>query len=140
MKHCSACDQDLPTESFYLSKGKLSCYCKVCWKERVSKKAPKKTKQQRKHYWLKSRFNITYADYEVLYASQGGMCAICGKHIEEFATTSDLSSVACVDHNHTTGEVRGLLCNHCNTGIGLLQENPVILQSAINYLIDRGVK
>lgn len=140
MKYCPACQQTLQKEFFYNSKGNLSSYCKQCWKVKVSAKVPKKSKQQRKHYWLKSKFNITYTQYEDLYKSQGGMCAICGKHIEEFATTCDLSSVACVDHNHTTGEVRGLLCNHCNTGIGLLKENPVILQSAIKYLIDRGVK
>jgi hypothetical protein len=40
----------------------------------------------------------------------------------------------CVDHDHRTGKVRGLLCNHCNAGLGCLRDDPAVIQSAIDYL------
>lgn len=44
------------------------------------------------------------------------------------------SGALVVDHDHTTGKVRGLLCHNCNRALGLLQDNKSYLQSAINYL------
>mgnify|MGYP003595630443 CR=1 FL=1 len=140
MKYCPSCTKTLDTSLFYKSKGTYSSYCKSCWKIKVTSKQKKPTKEKLRDYILKHKFNIPFNDYMDIYNSQGGRCAICGKEISIWAETKDYTSVACVDHNHTTGEVRGLLCNHCNTGIGLLQENPVILNSAINYLLEKGIK
>ena len=140
MKYCSACGITLPEESFYSSKGKLSCYCKICWKERVSKKAPKRTKEKRKDYYLKAKYNTSWEEFSNLFTKQHGKCCICNKDLSVFAETSDYSNVACVDHNHTTGKIRGLLCNHCNTAIGLLKEDPELFKQAISYLLERGVK
>lgn len=61
-------------------------------------------------------------------AAQGGVCAICG---ETNASGRDLS----VDHDHETGEIRQLLCSNCNTGIGLLKDNPELLIKASAYLM-----
>lgn len=112
----------------------------MCWKERVSKKASKRTKEKRKDYYLKAKYNTSWEEFSNLFTTQNGTCCICMKKISIFAETSDYSSVACVDHNHTTGEIRGLLCNHCNTAIGLLKENPELFKRAISYLLERGVK
>ena len=57
---------------------------------------------------------------------QKNMCAICGR--------KDESKVLCVDHDHKTGTIRGLLCNGCNVGLGNLKDDIQILQSAIAYL------
>jgi hypothetical protein len=62
--------------------------------------------------------------------AQKGCCAICGVHQNERSDGKDLA----VDHDHETGEVRGLLCTNCNTGIGQLQEDPEVLLKAIEYL------
>jgi len=59
-----------------------------------------------------------------MYESQSGKCAICG----------DAQEMLVVDHDHTTGTVRGLLCHKCNQGIGLLRESKEIMQNAIAYL------
>jgi hypothetical protein len=56
--------------------------------------------------------------------AQEGRCATCGRG----------DKILCVDHNHSTGIVRGLLCHRCNLGIGFLQDNPDLTQRATDYL------
>ena len=68
-------------------------------------------------------------DYEFLFISQNGKCAICGKVQEE------LGKSLAVDHNHETMEVRGLLCASCNLGLGAFSDSPILLKNAIRYLI-----
>jgi len=76
-------------------------------------------------YSLKKKYNLTSVEYEKLLKGQNYVCAIC---------SGTCSKKLAVDHDHITGQIRGLLCNNCNRGIGHLQDSPVILQSALNYL------
>jgi hypothetical protein len=69
------------------------------------------------------RYGITNAEWDVLFASQGGLCAIC-------RTKPPVD----VDHHHGTGEIRGLLCRGCNVGLGQLGDSIEGLQRAIEYL------
>jgi len=78
-----------------------------------------------------SKFGLSPAAFKALADEQGGKCAIC-------RTTPLAITALVIDHNHTTDEVRGLLCNACNTGIGLLKDNPKVLQAAVAYLTERG--
>lgn len=71
--------------------------------------------------------NTLNAAFEKLNASQQGLCASCGK------TNPDRSSLS-LDHCHSTGKIRGLLCRNCNSGIGLLGDNVEGLQAALAYL------
>lgn len=73
------------------------------------------------------RYGITQADYDRMLALQGGRCAIC-------ATDDPGKKSWCIDHDHDTEAVRGLLCSLCNTGIGNLRDDPDILKSAVSYL------
>ena len=63
----------------------------------------------------------------------GSRCALCRRTAEE-ARTSDRIKALSVDHCHETGAIRGLLCGPCNTGIGMLGENPERLTAAADYL------
>ena len=63
-----------------------------------------------------------------MFNKQNGKCAICGKHQIE------LKQSLCVDHNHTTGKVNGLLCTRCNGAIGMFNDDIILLEKAINYL------
>jgi hypothetical protein len=74
--------------------------------------------------WLKSEYGITSEQYNVMYSAQNGQCAICGVS----------KIILDVDHDHTTNEVRGLLCRKCNGGIGLLCDSDVLLAKALQYL------
>jgi hypothetical protein len=92
--------------------------------------------KKQKHYLskrtsiLKSRYGITEDDYSVLFNNQQGCCAICG--VDYTGSKRNLD----VDHDHTTGNVRGLLCNNCNRGLGHFQDSPTILLKALEYLDD----
>ena len=79
--------------------------------------------------YLQSKFGISYDDYCEMERNQNGVCAICGQF-----ETHRRGQRLCVDHDHETGKTRGLLCHHCNTGIGLLGDNISTLQNAIDYL------
>lgn len=59
---------------------------------------------------------------------QNNVCAICEK------LPSLKEKVLGVDHNHTSGKVRGLLCGACNRALGLLKDNPILLRKAETYL------
>jgi len=77
---------------------------------------------------LLNNYGITIEEYNELFIKQGGRCAICGRH------QSELRKHLFVDHEHTTGAVRGLLCNKCNFGIGYFQDNDQLLLEAAKYL------
>lgn len=79
-------------------------------------------------YWLQRKYGITLAEYDDMLESQAGGCAICG------ATPEENGKRLCVDHDHETDEVRGLLCNGCNVGLGRFLDNPALLRSAANYV------
>lgn len=78
---------------------------------------------------LKIVYGISIEVYNEMFTTQSGRCAICKIH------QSELNKNLAVDHCHTTGKVRGLLCAKCNTGIGLLQEDIAILAESIKYLL-----
>jgi hypothetical protein len=82
---------------------------------------------------LRRHYGLSLADYQKLLDKQNNCCAICGKgesSISRFGTPKRLT----VDHNHVTGQVRGLLCENCNRGIGYLKENIQNFEKAIEYL------
>lgn len=61
-----------------------------------------------------------------MYVEQDGKCAICSIDVAE--------SEACIDHDHKTGEIRGLLCTRCNTGLGFFGDDFSVLMNAARYL------
>lgn len=78
---------------------------------------------------LKLRYGITLEDFERMVLAQGNLCAICNEPPENKDSTK-----LHIDHCHTTGKVRGLLCRSCNIAIGYLNDDINLLQNAIKYL------
>jgi len=118
-KVCTKCGTEKAFDAFHRQESSpdgRAMYCISC-----------KTEGRRSHH-LKHSYGITEEHYLTMIDEQHGCCAICGSDDET------ISGHLCVDHDHQTGAVRGLLCSNCNTGLGLLQDNPAILQSAIRYL------
>lgn len=82
---------------------------------------------------LKRLYGMSVSEHEALFNSHGGKCAICAAPLvirggKKFVDQS------CIDHCHTTSKVRGILCAHCNTGLGMFKDNPDLLLTAIEYL------
>lgn len=83
--------------------------------------------EQMKWTTMKSRYGLSHEDWLIMWKDQDGRCIICGKSF-------DKPSDACVDHNHETDEIRGLLCNRCNLGLGIFDDDPELMISAAEYL------
>ncbi len=83
---------------------------------------------------LKNNYNITLQEYNALFEKQNGKCAICGtnKYTTDYRTGKDRSLY--IDHCHTTGIVRGLLCNACNLGLGKFKDSRELIVKTLNYL------
>jgi len=75
-----------------------------------------------------NRYGISLEEYGHLFNNQGGRCKICGRLHTEFARG------LVIDHDHVTGQVRGLLCDPCNRALGYFQEKITNLNSAIEYI------
>lgn len=80
---------------------------------------------------LKRDYGITEAEYQTLYAAQGGLCAICRGPQPHGVRLA-------VDHDHATGAVRGLLCNTCNQVVGYVEKRAAAISAAHAYLRARG--
>jgi hypothetical protein len=161
MKKCVKCGVAQPVDSFYKAKGTRDGYrgdCKDCFRARAKARYPQvreaniararkwrednlerfqanqrrmrntpegKLRQRAGH--LKRKFGITMEQYNAMLEAQGGGCFICGRPPRE-----DISLH--VDHNHSTGKVRGILCFRCNNSLADLQEDPALLMKAAGYV------
>lgn len=81
-------------------------------------------------YNIKRKYGISISEYEELLVKQNGVCAIC----KGTKTSSNKNGRFCVDHDHETGKIRGLLCSNCNTALGLMKDDITRLARAIEYL------
>jgi hypothetical protein len=92
---------------------------------------PEKYRTYFRNHRIKKTYGITQEQYEQMLKDQGGVCAICGRlpngsnHVEQSLV---------IDHCHTTNKVRGLLCNNCNSGMGMIGDTVEHLEAAIEYL------
>lgn len=90
------------------------------------------------------QYGLTPAQYDAIHAAQSGLCAICFQPETSAASRPNPRLQArkirrlAVDHNHQTGEVRGLLCVACNTAIGALGEDPERIRRILDYLDRNG--
>lgn len=118
-KVCYTCKVEKEVIEFY--KSNVHYYqkeCKQCCKERKNKwHKTEQGKRSSKNTKLKRFFGITLDEYELKLKSQNHTCPICKKH------SSEKEKQFAVDHNHTTGEIRDLLCRECNLALGNIQEN-----------------
>ncbi len=137
MKTCSKCKQLLPMSCFYRAKSKATkisegykSHCKECVKEQ--RNAYYRTKEGHKALiekgWRDKGIVFTVEEYQKLLEHQLYGCAICG------IAKNRNGSALCVDHDHITGEVRGLLCHFCNTALGKFGDDVKLLHKAIAYI------
>jgi hypothetical protein len=123
---CNGCGNTSPMSTF----GNLTTHCKACQVERHRIRV--RNDRRRKGLW--EQYKMTITEYEAMYAAQNGVCAICSKTTKG---RGEAKNTLAVDHNHTTGKIRGSLCSHCNTALGLFKDNVDLLESAKRYLTER---
>lgn len=134
MKQCTKCKEIKSLDSFYPKKRKtkigFTSNCKDCFNlyrfEYYKQNPDKKKLTNRKSQLVK--YKLTIDQFDQLYLKQQGRCLGCDVH------QSELNKRISVDHCHKTGQVRGLLCQPCNTILGLCKEDQIILSNLINYL------
>ncbi len=132
-KQCGLCKETKPIHEFtgktrYRTKdGTEKCttspYCKKCLKLFRDD-----WKQRNPHYWIKQTYNLSEDEAYYWYKKSMGTCEICGYRWIEG------DEHLCVDHNHTTGKVRGILCKHCNYVLGHSRESQELLEKTIEYI------
>ena len=129
MKKCTKCGEQKPLSEFYKNK-KLKdghqAHCKLC--------SAKYGKEWIKHNWEKRRasnlkyyYGIDFKDFEQLRINQNNCCAICKNPLIDEKHTH-------LDHSHSSNKIRGILCNHCNRGLGAFKDSLDLLKSAQKYL------
>ncbi len=129
---CGTCKEHLPHDSFAKCKSNARTgrqwSCRSCKAEQAKKYHGRYDIKFRdwKHN-IKKKYGITPDDWDRMYEQQGGKCAICSC---DCTTGRKLA----VDHCHTSGNVRGLLCAKCNQGLGYFDDNTDFLGKAIEYL------
>jgi len=127
-KTCTKCVTKKEVSEFYSGRAD----CKVCNLARQTAHRHKnkdKYNQYKRKYKIFNKYNLTEYEYKELIKSQNNCCAICGINAEDVRYKT-----LCIDHNHTTQKVRGLLCPTCNRGLGLFQDSTEVLEKALDYL------
>ena len=158
MKTCRMCNKPLPLTDFHPNrnaKDKLQYSCKRCMKQYANTRrrvlmadpATAEARRAKERGWsdnrratspdrykaittnslLQKAYGISLQEFNRLSTLQGEVCAICRSKCSNYSRLS-------VDHDHNTGAIRGLLCNTCNRGVGLLKDDPAILRTAAAYL------
>lgn len=141
-KKCNGCGEIKPRTEFHKASDGvhgpiLQTICKICHAARVREwysRTGGQSDTNDRRLNLKQLYGITLDEYDAMLAAQGGVCAICKR--EERSKRDGKIMRMPVDHCHTTGRVRGILCHACNRAIGLLGEDADVIRKVIKYLLE----
>jgi hypothetical protein len=142
LKECCGCKQVKPVAGFHKNKTTrdgYSTFCKKCQKlsnAKWEKNNPEKVDKRRKDLRAKTlkAFGLDTDAYLCLLGEQEGCCAVCGVRAQDYEWRGKKGARFCIDHDHKTGKIRGLLCHACNLGVGHLRDDPELLDLAAAYL------
>ena len=142
MPMCGRCKKELPVKSFAPCTSRcrdgysVQSYCKACANEyrkkrRVThgdiyRRTNRRSNMRRKYGLEQEQYELLHKDYKY--------CMICGKQETEVEAQTKSIQRLSIDHDHTTGKIRGLLCGKCNRALGLADESTEILKAMIHYL------
>lgn len=96
------------------------------------RKVPAEKKRERSRRLLIRQYGMQPEDFDTMLITQDGKCKICGCVLAPVGTRTH--DAPAIDHDHSIGHVRGILCGRCNTGLGQFQDRTDLLRAAINYL------
>lgn len=162
VKTCPRCKRTLPLSEFHIrvrrhrGDKQYACYCDLCHAEKQrewraanpeandrynAKRRLNRKEDPDKHMDadLRSMFNITLVQYRSMLASQGGVCAICGKPDNGTRLSVDHDHACCPGAKSCGKCVRSLLCRRCNTGLGAFNDSLTLMSQAVDYLTKWGI-
>ena len=131
VKKCAKCGDAKPLDEFHRHKGGSQgrhSWCKACC--RIYYRANRKrnySAEQKRRWLVKGRYGLTANEVRALHRAQAGLCGLCETSID---------GRYCIDHDHITGKVRGLLCHRCNVLIGGM-DDPAFRAKAMAWM-ERG--
>ena len=129
MKKCAKCQETKPKTEYHknsTTEDGLTNYCKPCKND-----YNKRYRGNRPHVDRMRKYGVCEQQWDIMMKRCGGKCELCGGD-------NGPKKSLCVDHNHETGEVRGLLCSNCNQGLGYLKDSAELIKKAATYLEERG--
>lgn len=122
---CLICKEDKPDAAFHVRRDGRRENCQSCQDEQ--------NRAVQAHQWEKAGIRgMTHERYDEMFKAQDGRCAICGK------TSRPGRKRLGVDHDHSTGTVRALLCFNCNHALGKFDDDPALVEKARQYLLKHG--
>jgi hypothetical protein len=133
VRTCKLCGLEKPLEDFYSAKGYKGGrkpQCKACHRRRSQSQV---NPHQKRAGHLRRKFGITPDEYDAMSEEQGHVCAVCGRPETAVSRTGKVLGLS-VDHDHSSGRIRGLLCRRHNQGLGLFFDDPDLLRRAADYL------
>ena len=128
-KKCYVCSEEKPLDEFNSNTTRADgkqTYCRKCGHAKQTE------------WYYKRKHKITIQERDALLVKQNGICPICKNEIafkENKGRGLNTGNEAVVDHCHDSQKIRGVLCGHCNTGLGAFKDNPFSLENAIEYLL-----
>jgi hypothetical protein len=132
MRTCTKCgttkkESDFRVKQKYHTKsGPKVAINNLCWT--CAKISAKESKIRNPYTWIKTKFRISKEEAEFWYIESRKHCEICG-----ISCRPDQEAL-CIDHDHSTGKIRGILCRNCNHLLGHAKDNIKILENSIEYL------
>jgi hypothetical protein len=130
LKQCSKCGMPKPLSSFKAARKNpdgLYGWCRACCTKRFHELNTPERRATAARRVRDAAWGLSDGEYDSMLEAQGGGCAICGE------TCKSGRSLA-VDHDHASGQIRGLLCGDCNRAIGMMADSPERLRSAADYV------
>ncbi|ONK09556.1 endonuclease domain-containing protein [Streptomyces sp. MP131-18] len=125
---CRTCGSVKPADDFYQHQGGRRVHCKTCMRQRdKARYRDTNGKDAVFDKSLRRLYGITLEQYQSMVEEQGQRCGLCGEQ-------PDTAKRMHVDHDHATGQIRALLCHHCNLLLGNAKDSIVRLRQAIAYL------
>ena len=134
MKRCPVCKTEKNLDQFW--KGQYLCI--PCQKHKQKNSWESRSPKKRLEQHLKYKYGVTHQEFLNAWDSQKGCCAICDVELPDLMTYENRRRKYAIDHNHETGDFRGILCLNCNSLLGMAKDSVDVLAKAISYLEDKG--
>jgi hypothetical protein len=134
MKTCPTCKESKPVQDYW--KGQYSCI--PCTKEKQKNRWASRSPKKRLHQHLKYKYGVTEEQLMKALEEQNNACAICKEPLPNLLVYENRRRGYAIDHNHDSGEFRGVLCTNCNSLLGMARDSKFILEAAIDYLETNG--